>query len=114
MPRRTYSQTGAFPPAVLPLGERSCAYAVGMIVRVRLFALLRERAGSAELELELPAGACVGDALAAPAVAALAQGLPLVMAVNREYARADHPLAPGDELALVPPVSGGAARGLGG
>jgi molybdopterin synthase catalytic subunit len=79
-----------------------------MRVRVRLFAMLRERAGASELELELPDGARVHDALAAPAVAALAGGLPLVMAVNREYAAADAPLSPGDELALIPPVSGGA------
>jgi len=80
-----------------------------MRVRVRLFAMLRERAGASELELELPDGARVRDALASPAVAALAGGLPLVMAVNREYADDDAPLAPGDELALIPPVSGGAA-----
>lgn len=79
-----------------------------MVVRIRLFAQLRERAGAAELSLELPEGARVGDALAAPAVAALAGGLPLVLAVNREYAAEDAPLAPGDELALIPPVSGGA------
>jgi molybdopterin synthase catalytic subunit len=79
-----------------------------MRVRVRLFAMLRERAGASELELELPDGARVRDALAAPAVAALAGGLPLVMAVNREYAAPDAPLSPGDELALIPPVSGGA------
>ncbi len=78
-----------------------------MHVRIRLFAMLRERAGTSELELELPDGARVRDALAAPAVAALAEGLPLVLAVNREYASDEQPLAPGDELALVPPVSGG-------
>jgi molybdopterin synthase catalytic subunit len=77
-----------------------------MLVRVRLFAVLRERAGTSELELDLPDGACVRDALAA--VEQLAAGLPLVMAVNREYADEDAPLAPGDELALIPPVSGGA------
>jgi MoaE-MoaD fusion protein len=77
-----------------------------MLVRVRLFAQLRERAGRSELELELPEGALVSDALAA--VGDLAEGLPLVMAVNREYARADDPLSASDELALVPPVSGGA------
>src|SRR5215207_8854251 len=82
------------------------AYAVAMHVRIRLFAMLRERAGTSELELELPEGARVRDALAA--VEELAGGLPLVMAVNREYADADAPLAPGDELALIPPVSGGA------
>jgi molybdopterin converting factor subunit 1 len=77
-----------------------------MTVRVRLFAILRERAGRDEIELELPEGARVADALAA--VEDLAGGLSLVMAVNREYAPPDAPLAPGDELALIPPVSGGA------
>ncbi len=79
-----------------------------MIVRVRLFAQLRERAGTDALELELPEGARVRDALATEAVTALAGDLPLVMAVNRAYAAEDVLLAPGDELALVPPVSGGA------
>ncbi|MBS1868538.1 MAG: molybdenum cofactor biosynthesis protein MoaE [Actinobacteria bacterium] len=85
-----------------------------MVVRIRLFAQLRERAGASELSLELPDGARVRDALAAPDVASLAGGLPLVMAVNREYADADAPLAPDDELALIPPVSGGAGGGAGG
>ena len=81
-----------------------------MRVRVRLFAQLRERAGASEVELELPEGARVRDALAA--VRELAAGLPVVMAVNREYASEDSALAPGDELALVPPVSGGATTGV--
>src|SRR4051794_10308641 len=80
-----------------------------MRVTVRLFAQLRERAGRDALELELPEGARVRDALAA--VGELADGLPVVMAVNREYAGDDTALAPGDELALVPPVSGGATTG---
>jgi molybdopterin synthase catalytic subunit len=79
-----------------------------MLVRVRLFAMLRERAGAAEVELELPDDARVGDALAA--MGDLAPGTPLVMAVNRRYAKSDEPLSPGDELALIPPVSGGAAE----
>lgn len=78
-----------------------------MLVRLKLFAQLRERAGRDVLEVELPDGARVHDAL--EAVAGLADGLPLVLAVNREYANDDTPLRPGDELALVPPVSGGAA-----
>jgi len=78
-------------------------------VRVRLFAQLRERAGRAELELDLPDGARVADALAA--VEDLAAGLPLVLAVNREYAPRDQELRAGDELALIPPVSGGAGGG---
>jgi molybdopterin synthase catalytic subunit len=78
----------------------------GVRVTVRLFAQLRERAGRRELELDLPDGAVVGDALRA--VGDVAAGIPVVMAVNREYADAQAPLHPGDELALIPPVSGGA------
>ena len=55
-----------------------------MEVTVRLFAVLRERAGSSAVTLELPEGASVRDAL--DSLAALAEGVPLVMAVNREYA----------------------------
>jgi molybdopterin converting factor small subunit len=57
-----------------------------MEVTVRLFAMLRERAGVPELTLELPEGARVSDALASERLSALAEGIPLVMAVNREYA----------------------------
>jgi molybdopterin converting factor subunit 1 len=74
-------------------------------ITVRLFAMLRERAGTSEVTLELPEGARVGDAL--DSLAGLSEGLPLVMAVNREYAEADRVLDAGDELALIPPVSGG-------
>lgn len=77
-----------------------------MEVTVRLFASLRERAGASELTLDLPDGASVADALAELRGVA-PEGLPLVMAVNREYAPADQVLDPGDELALIPPVSGG-------
>lgn len=79
---------------------------VSVEVTVRLFAMLRERAGVSEVLLELPDGASVRDAL--DELDHLAAGLPLVMAVNRDYATADQLLAPGDELALIPPVSGGA------
>jgi molybdopterin converting factor subunit 1 len=78
-----------------------------MRVRVRLFAVLRERAGSEELELELPDGARVSDALAR--VEHVTEGLSVVMAVNHDYADPDAPLNAGDELALIPPVSGGSA-----
>ncbi|MBV8947720.1 MAG: molybdenum cofactor biosynthesis protein MoaE [Solirubrobacterales bacterium] len=81
-----------------------------MQVRVRLFAGLRERAGAAELELELPDGAVVADALRR--VRDLTEGIPVVMAVNHEYAEADAPLHGGDEVALIPPVSGGAVGAL--
>jgi MoaE-MoaD fusion protein len=68
--------------------------------------MLRERAGVPEVTLELPEGARVRDALAS--LEGIAEGIPLVMAVNREYADAEQPLDAGDELALIPPVSGGA------
>jgi MoaE-MoaD fusion protein len=74
-------------------------------ITVRLFAMLRERAGAPEVRLELPDGARVSDAI--DSLAGLAEGVPLVMAVNREYADADRVLDAGDELALIPPVSGG-------
>jgi len=76
-----------------------------MLVEVRLFAGLRERARADTLELELPEGACVADAL--ERLRAVTDGVPVVMAVNREYARPQSPLHAGDEVALIPPVSGG-------
>jgi molybdopterin converting factor subunit 1 len=77
-----------------------------MEVTVRLFAMLRERAGAREVRLDLPDGARVRDAIAA--LGGVTEGVPVVMAVNREYAPEDAVLDPGDELALIPPVSGGA------
>jgi molybdopterin synthase catalytic subunit len=74
-----------------------------MLVSVRLFAGLRERAGSGRIEVELPEPATVGDLLAALELGPRS----CVAAVNREYAAPDAPIAPGDEVALVPPVSGG-------
>lgn len=81
-------------------------------VRVRLFARLREQAGAAVVELQLPEGATAGEALAE-----LAHRLPDVdldperirPAVNQELAAWTTALAQGDELALIPPVSGGAS-----
>ncbi len=81
-----------------------------MQVRVRLFAVLRDLAGVAECTLELPAGATVSTARAP-----LLQRLPALRqhlgrcayAVNRTYARPETTLHDGDELALIPPVSGG-------
>jgi MoaE-MoaD fusion protein len=81
-----------------------------MTISVRLFAGLRERAGAGAIEVELPDGARAADVLAAmasTAVGALAPGQ-CIVAVNREYARPDDPVTAGDEVALIPPVSGGA------
>src|SRR4051794_22186843 len=80
------------------------AYPARMVVSVRLFAGLRERAGSERIEVELPDGATVADLLAAMELAPRS----CVAAVNREYAGPDTPIGAGDEVALVPPVSGGA------
>lgn len=82
-------------------------YADDVQVTVRLFAMLRERAGANELTLELPPGARVAQAL--ERLEAVADGVPVVLAVNREYADRDTVLDPGDELALIPPLSGGEA-----
>lgn len=81
-----------------------------MTITVRLFASLRREAGVDELQLELPAGATVADAVDA------LRGGPLpwlpdratfAVAVDREYAGDATPIEAGSELALVPPVSGG-------
>lgn len=85
-----------------------------MDVTVRLFASLREHAGAGTLALQLGDGATVADAIAQlreGALAGLPQNAPFVAAVAREYVNQDHPLSEGDELALVPPVSGGAGAG---
>ena len=77
---------------------------------MRLFAGLRERAGSDRIDVELPEDATVGSLLAAMAgtrVGPLQPGQ-CVVAINREYARVDEPIGAGDEVALIPPVSGGA------
>jgi molybdopterin synthase catalytic subunit len=78
-----------------------------MRVQIRLFASLKERAGSELLTLELPDGARVADALAE--LTWVTGDLHAVLAVNREYASESTPLHADDELALIPPVSGGAA-----
>jgi molybdopterin synthase catalytic subunit len=83
-----------------------------MVLQVRLFAVLRERAGRDSLEVELAAGATVADALralgaASEPLAAALEAMPVVMAVNRSYADEEAVLSEGDELALIPPVSGG-------
>lgn len=81
-----------------------------MKVRVRLFAVLREDAGRAEAELELPPGATAEDAwrqLAARHSGLAARRPSLAAAVNRRYATFEQALSDGDELVFVPPVSGG-------
>jgi molybdopterin synthase catalytic subunit len=79
---------------------------------VQLFAILRERAGQDHVDVELPDCATVADAIHAiaqlPGLGGLSGGSAR-MAINREYAAPDAPVRAGDELALIPPVSGGEA-----
>ena len=79
-----------------------------MKVRVRLFAALRERAGAGSVELELPDGAAVGDVW--PALGLGDEPGGLLYALNRSYAERTASLSAGDEVALIPPVSGGDFR----
>jgi molybdopterin synthase catalytic subunit len=87
-----------------------------MRIRVRLFAMQREAAGRRELAVEVADGAVVEDAWTAAVgqVPALAPGRSSVrFAVNGEYADPDRALADGDELACIPPVSGGSGEAAG-
>ncbi|HEU5065072.1 MAG TPA: molybdenum cofactor biosynthesis protein MoaE [Gaiellaceae bacterium] len=79
-----------------------------MQITVRLFAGLRELAGTGREELELPEPASVGDVW--PALDLGAEPAGLLYAVNRVYAERGTELSEGDEVALIPPVSGGAFR----
>jgi molybdopterin synthase catalytic subunit len=79
-----------------------------MRVTVKLFAILRERAGWSERALELPDPSSVGDVW--PALELGGEPPGLAYARNREYADRDTPLSDGDEVAVLPPVSGGDFR----
>ena len=81
-----------------------------MKVHVRLFALARQRAGRSEVVVELPEPATVADLKkslteAIPELAPLASSL--MIAVDSEYAGDDQVVAPGSDVAVIPPVSGG-------
>ena len=79
-----------------------------MKVAVKLFAAVREQAGGRERELELADGASVDDVW--PALGLGEEPAGIVYAVNRSYVSRGAPLADGDEVAVIPPVSGGAFR----
>ena len=82
----------------------------GITVTLRLFAVYRERVGGDCIEVTLPSGATVEDALRR-----LAESHPVtapllattMVAVNQSYVERSEPLRAGDEVALIPPVSGG-------
>jgi molybdopterin synthase catalytic subunit/molybdopterin converting factor small subunit len=77
-------------------------------VAVKLFAGLRERAGTRGRELELPDGATIADVW--PALGLGDEPPGLLYALNRAYVEGGEALTEGDEVALIPPVSGGAFR----
>ncbi len=86
-----------------------------MRVTVRLFARLRDIAGAAELERDVPAGATVRTVwndLSAQYPALAPYLASISAAVNADYARLDTRLKDGDEVAFLPPVSGGGRRGM--
>lgn len=81
-----------------------------MKVNIRLFAALREVLGRGEVILNVSEGATVGELQGQlmreyPAVEAFLATL--VWAVNEDYVSAEHRLREGDEIALIPPISGG-------
>ncbi len=81
-----------------------------MNVTVRYFAIMREHLGKSDEALYVPDGTTAGEIFSlairdAPRLAGLERAV-MVM-VNEEYVDPDHPLREGDEVALIPPVSGG-------
>ena len=81
-----------------------------MLVRLRLFARLRDLCGTSELRRELPDGSDAralwrGLTLEYPALAPYTGSVSC--AINEEYAKLTTPLKDGDEIAFLPPVSGG-------
>jgi molybdopterin synthase sulfur carrier subunit len=79
-------------------------------VRVRLFARLRDITGSGELERHVAPGATIGtvwEGLVADHPALTAYARVISCARNADYARMHAPVADGDEVAFLPPVSGG-------
>jgi molybdopterin synthase catalytic subunit len=83
-----------------------------MQVRLRFFAAAREAMGQTAMTLEVPEGSTVGDVRARlraahPAFAALPPDM--MVSVNLEYRTPEYRLSDGDEVAFIPPVSGGAS-----
>src|SRR5512139_1558828 len=84
-----------------------------MKIRVKAFAGARDAMGQRDLTLDVPEGSTVAlllDRLAAERPGLQAMKASLRVAVNREYAEAGRQLADDDEVALIPPVSGGLDR----
>lgn len=81
-----------------------------MTIHLKLFAIVRDRAGRSQIDLELPEGSTVEQA-----AAELGRQFPQIesflkraaFAVNQDYVSRVRPLSNGDEVAVIPPVSGG-------
>ena len=80
-----------------------------MTVRVLLFASYADAVGRPDVTLDLPAGARVRDVLSGVKSLVAGKRVPdkPMVAVNQRYAREDHPVSAGDEIAIIPPVAGG-------
>lgn len=81
-----------------------------MKVRVKFFAILRERAGTSEVEKEIAAGSTVTDLwrqLQKDYPKLDVPGIRLLYAVNHDYVNMDQGLNDRDEVVFIPPVSGG-------
>jgi molybdopterin synthase catalytic subunit len=78
-------------------------------VRVLLFGWYRELAGTSEIQLDLPAGSRVEELIAEIRADPVFADIPSTpgVAVNRRYAPGSLVLSPDDEIALIPPMSGG-------
>ena len=82
-----------------------------MKTKVNLFAILREKAGISGLTLDLPEAATVADLMKEMArryPSFIENHASTMVAVNTEYVQPSYTLRAGDEVALIPPVSGGA------
>ena len=81
-----------------------------MKIKARFFALYRELIGSGELEIEVVEGITVAglkEKVTRDFPQLQGHAHSLIMAVNSEYAEPDVKLSPGDEIAFLPPLSGG-------
>ncbi|MGH7873222.1 MAG: molybdopterin converting factor subunit 1 [Candidatus Binatia bacterium] len=81
-----------------------------MKIRVKFFAILRERAGAANVDKDLADGSTVGELwreLQKDYPKLDVAGIRLLYAVNQNYVEKNHSLKDGDEVVFIPPVSGG-------
>jgi molybdopterin converting factor subunit 1 len=92
-----------------PTGDLTYSF-LDMKVRILYFGVLKEMVGHPSAEMDLPSGSSVGTLIEIHEGQTAAMGFPwrsIAAAVNREYAQAGDLLHDGDEVALLPPVSGG-------